>query len=868
MTLSSKPLYFLPLLAVLLAGAQAPFSLLSAQSAGAVDYAREIQPILESRCYLCHGTAAQLGEFRLDRKAEALRGGGSGVPAIVPGESGQSLLIRYVSGADEKLIMPPEGPRLTTEQVASLRTWIDQGAAWPDDGSEAVSDDGSGGEHAAKPDGRDHWAFQPRGKPEPSKVASAALRERVQNPIDRFVFAKLEGRGWKPNPHAKPHQVLRRSYLDLIGLPPTIAEQDAFYADPSPKALAGIVDDLLARPGYGERWGRHWLDLARFAETNGYERDATKPHVWRFRDYVIRAFNDDKPYDRFVLEQLAGDELPDRNAETLIATGYNRLGPWDDEPADPATDRYDQLDDLVSTTAQVYLGLTLGCARCHNHKFEPLSAQDYYSFLAIFNPLQRPQDGRRELDLPIGKPAQIERLNRRDAKIKPLEEVIAKIREDVRKDFLARGETNLDAEVLAAFRADPREWTPEQRDLVKKHQTQLDTEIALAFPPDKRRRIESLEQIICELSEETPDLPRGYFLNEPEPKPPVTHLLIRGKAGAHGPAVEAAVPAILDPAGKALATAAVYEDGPKPDTTLQRLRLARWIASSDNPLTARVIVNRVWQFHFGEGLVRTPSDFGVMGDEPTHPDLLDWLANWFVDNGWSFKKLHRLIMTSAAYSMSKSWNDEYGEVDPESRLLWRFPYRRLEVEAIRDSMLAVSGELNREMYGPSMYPFVPAPALEGHPDPDKIWKPFREDEASRRTIYAFVKRSMIVPMLEVLDLCDTTRTSARRVNTSVAPQALTLFNGDFVNRQARHWARRLVAEVGGDAERQIELAYRLALARPPTRKERRSLMEFRERESSKLRQEQPDITPDDVDRKALVQMCRVILNLNEFVYTD
>ena len=363
-------------------------------------------------------------------------------------------------------------------------------------------------------------------------------------------------------------------------------------------------------------------------------------------------------------------------------------------------------------------------------------------------------------------------------------------------------------------------------------------------------------------------MPRGYFLNEPEPKPPVTHLLIRGKAGAHGPAVEAAVPAILDPAGKALATAAVYEDGPKPDTTLQRLRLARWIASSDNPLTARVIVNRVWQFHFGEGLVRTPSDFGVMGDEPTHPELLDWLTNWFVDNGWSFKKLHRLIMTSAAYAMSKSWNDEYGEVDPENRLLWRFPYRRLEVEAIRDSMLAASGQLNREMYGPSMYPFVPAPALEGHPDPDKIWKPFREDEASRRTIYAFVKRSMIVPMLEVLDLCDTTRTSARRVNTSVAPQALTLFNGDFVNRQARHWARRLMEEAGTDAERQIERAYRLALARSPTQKERRSLMEFRERESSKLRQEQPDLTPDDVDRKALVQMCRVILNLNEFVYTD
>ena len=866
MTYSSKLRYFLPIALSLfvwgafLLPAASPQSDSNRSISSKVAYDSDIQPLFESRCYLCHGAAAQLGEFRLDRKADALRGGGSGVPAIVPGKSAQSLLIRYVSGVDEKLVMPPEGQRLTTEQVALLRTWIDEGAAWPDDGSVD--------EHAAIPDGRDHWAFQPRTNPELPEVEPAAFRRRIQNPIDQFVFAKLEARGWKPNPRAKPHQLLRRTYLDLIGLPATIAEQDAFYNDPSPEALAARVDDLLARPGYGERWGRHWLDLVRYAETNGYERDAIKPHVWRFRDYVIRAFNDDKPFDRFVVEQLAGDELADRDAETLTATGYNRLGPWDDEPADPATDRYDQLDDLVSTTAQVYLGLTLGCARCHNHKFEPLSAQDYYSFLAIFDPLQRPRNGRRELALPIGKPAEVERVNRRDAKIKPLEEVIAKIREDVRKDFLVRGESKLGAEVTKAFRTNPRELSVEQRKLVKKHQTDLDVEIARWFPRDKRRRIESLENIICELQEETPDLPRGYFLNEPEPEPPVTHLLIRGKAGSHGPEVEAAVPAVLNSVWTPLATPALHQSGSKPETSRRRLSLARWIADPANPLTARVIVNRVWQFHFGEGLVRTPSDFGVMGQEPTHPELLDWLANWFVDNGWSLKKLHRLIMTSATYAMSKSWSDAYGEVDPESRLLWRFPYRRLEVEAIRDSMLAVSGRLNREMYGPSMYPFVPAPALEGHPDPDKIWKPFREDEASRRTIYAFVKRSMIVPMLEVLDLCDTTRTSARRVNTSVAPQALTLFNGDFVNRQARHWARRLVEEAGSDPNRQIERAYRLALARPPTEKERRSLIEFRARESKKLRQEQPDLLPDEVEHKALVQICRVILNLNEFVYTD
>ena len=307
----------------------------------------------------------------------------------------------------------------------------------------------------------------------------------------------------------------------------------------------------------------------------------------------------------------------------------------------------------------------------------------------------------------------------------------------------------------------------------------------------------------------------------------------------------------------------------KPESSLRRLALARWIASADNPLTARVIVNRVWQFHFGQGLVRTPSNFGTYGEPPTHPKLLDWLANWFIDNGWSLKKLHRLIMTSSAYAMSKDGRDDYGEKDPENLLLWRFPYERLEVEAIRDSMLAVSGKLNRKMYGPSTYPFVPAAALEGHSDPGKIWRPFDEDEASRRTVYAFVKRSMIVPMMEVLDFCDTTRTTAARINTSVAPQALTLFNGDFVNRQAGHLARRLREEAGDDPDDQITLAYRLALGRTPTPTELRRLTTFIEEESARLSADPSRrLAEDAVSHRALQQACRVILNLNEFVYPD
>jgi hypothetical protein len=366
---------------------------------------------------------------------------------------------------------------------------------------------------------------------------------------------------------------------------------------------------------------------------------------------------------------------------------------------------------------------------------------------------------------------------------------------------------------------------------------------------------------IRELQAQIPNLPRGYFLIEPTASAPITNLLIRGKASRPGPMVPPGMPTVL----------VNYQPdflSPGERTSRRRLTLAQWIAGADNPLTARVIVNRVWQFHFGEGLVRTPSDFGVKGDPPTHPELLDWLADWFVREGWSLKKLHALILTSNAYRMCKEWHSEYGEQDPEDRLLWRFPYRRLEAEAIRDSILAVSGQLNPRMYGPSMFPQVPRQALEGHSDPDRIWKPSDEKEGSRRTMYAFIKRSMVVPMLEVLDLCDTTRTSARRSVTTVAPQALTLLNGEFVNRQAGHFVRRLEQEAGNDAEKQIERAYYLALCRAPTQKEKTAMLEFLKREAESLAKETFGQHPTKAKQRALEQMCRVILNLNEIVYPD
>jgi Protein of unknown function (DUF1553)/Protein of unknown function (DUF1549) len=648
---------------------------------------------------------------------------------------------------------------------------------------------------------RQHWSYLPVKRPAPPKDQNAAW---VRNPIDAFVLAKLEAKSWKPAAPAEPRAWLRRVYLDVTGLPPTIAEQDAFLKNPTREAMDAVVKDLLNRPTYGERWGRHWLDVVRYAETAGYERDAVKPSVWRFRDYVIKSFNDDKPYDRFLMEQLAGDELdslpsPHRGrgvggegvtADTLIATGFNRLGPWDDEPADPKEDRFDQLDDIVNATSLVFMGTTLACARCHNHKFEALTMHDYYRMIAIFNPLVRPANGRTQLDLPAGTRPEIARQKERDAQIAAL------------MLFIPKGKP----------------------------------------APSK----------VDELRKATPDLPRAYYLHEPSPKAPDTHLLIRGKATRPGPKVAPGVPAVL------VAKQPAFPP-PGEHTSLRRLTLAKWLASPEHPLTARVMVNRIWHYHFGEGIVRTPNDFGVMGQPPTHPELLDWLASEFVGpltsrerkrpEPWSVKHLHYLILTSNTYAMSKTWNKDYAKTDPENTFLWRFPYKRLEVEAIRDSALLVSGQLNPKMYGPSMFPEVPKEALEGNSDPSTIWKASDEKEASRRTVYAHIKRAFVIPMLETLDLCDTTRPNDKRLTTTVAPQALTLFNGAFINRQAKQFAERLQKEAGDDPDRQIERAYRLALCRPPSDAERALLRDF-------------------LKRQSLAEMCRVVFNLNEFAYAD
>ena len=813
--------------------------------AAELDYTRDIKPLLKEHCHSCHGTLKQKAGLRLDTGESIHRGAENG-PVIVPEESGRSRLMQRVRSSDDSRRMPPEGPPLSAAQIETLGNWIDQGAPYPDDEPAALSPG-------------DHWAFQPIRRP-PIPVNNDA--EWARNPIDRFVLSSLESKGWRPSLSAAPGALLRRVFLDLLGTPPSLEEQRSFLAAPTPEKLDRAVDEALSRPGYGERWARHWLDLVRYAESNGYERDAIKPFVWRYRDYVINALNMDKPYSRFLIEQLAGDELDDSTAETTIATGYYRLGHWDDEPADPQTDRFDQLDDILNTTSQSLLGLTLACARCHDHKFEPLTAEDYYSLLAVFDPLERPRAGRKELSLPAGSREELAELAERDRKIGELQRAEASLRAASMKRFLELEETGISAAVREAFSVDPKRRDAKQRKLVADHQSKLDGAHAEWAPAEFHRQVSRFAGQIRDLRRATPDLKQAYFLREKSPKAPVTRLLIRGQATRPGKRVHPAAPAILARAQPAFPPPGEF-------TTRRRLGLARWIANRENPLTARVMVNHVWRLHFGEGLVRTAGDFGVMGEPPTHPELLDWLAHWFMhDAGWSLKKLHRLMLTSATWRMSREANDAYAASDPENRLFWRAPYRRLEVEAIRDSMLSVSGRLNTRMFGPSMYPAVPPQALEGHSDPGKIWRPFDEEDASRRTVYAFIKRSMVVPMLEVLDLCDTAGPSAGRAVTTVAPQALTLFNGDFVNRQARHFAARLRREAGSDPRAQIERAYALALCRKPTETERATMEAFLKSEVRSLLAETDAVTGDEASLKALTQMCRVVLNLNEFAYPE
>jgi len=778
-------------------------------------FEKKIRPILVEHCQRCHGEQKQSGHLRLDSPAALLAGGDSG-PAIVPGEPDKSLLIEAVNYAS--LQMPPTG-RLKPQQIELLTQWVKMGAPWPSSSGETVLLPRRGSLVVTEAD-RQHWSFTPprrpalpawgaSGKPA-DKGEEGGPEEGVHTPLDLFLKQALIRRGLDFSPPATKREWIRRLSFDLIGLPPTAEEVEAFLADERPDAYERLVDRLLAAPQFGERWGRHWLDIVRFAQTNGYERDSEKPLAWQYRDYVIRAFNRDKPYDRFLLEQLAGDELEPPDDDALIATAYYRLGVWDDEPDDGKQAKADELDDIVSTTGSAMLGLTLGCARCHDHKFDPISQEDYYSFTAFFQNIHL-----------YGKVADV-----------------VSGGQPVDKEGIFRPLPSGQGETLAVKERDTP--PPSTYVLIRGN----------AHTPGKEVRPRFIE-VLCRS-------PEAMWPDLPELRDAATGLE-RGSGGGESPRGS----------GEERGQGGTLPDG----ATLsrrshgRRLALARWITDPQHPLTARVIVNRLWQHHFGRGLVATPSDFGRTGAAPSHPELLDWLACELVERGWELKRMHRLIVSSTAYRQSSrivtanlpqrdagGGDREAGrpvggtqrqtpprvdpqQIDPDNTLLWRQNLRRLEAEAIRDAVLAASGELNLAMGGRGVFPTLPPEVLAKQSRPGSGWDHSPPAEQARRSVYIFVKRTLGVPLLEALDAASPDTPVAQRSITTVAPQALILLNSQFMAEQAAAMARRVAGEAGTDPHSRVRVAFLRALARLPTREEESLAVEFLHRQTARWAEE-------------------------------
>jgi mono/diheme cytochrome c family protein len=763
-----------------------------------LDFARDIQPLLARRCYACHGPDTQEAGLRLDDRAAATAELDSGATAVVPGDLATSEMLARITSTDHDLQMPPEGPRLTAAEVTLLERWIVAGAEW-----------------------QAHWAFRPLERPPLPPAAAPAM-----NPIDAFIDAGLAARGLPRSPAADKATLLRRATYGVTGLPPTEQEMREFLADESPGAWEKAVDRLLASPRYGEHWGRHWLDLVRYAETNSFERDGVKPHVWRYRDYVIRSLNDDKPYDRFVLEQLAGDELPEPDADSLIATGYYRLGLWDDEPADKRQARYDWLDDIVSTTGQVFLGLTINCARCHDHKIDPLPQRDYYALLSFFHNVTPMGD--RHMN-----PAFIER---------PLPEAGVTPAEAA---DLARERDRRRAEAEANIKA------IDQR--IKEHGDQALDDLA-------RQDLAGWKQLLAELDAEAGRQPKALVVSEYGPQAPETFVFARGNPHAEPKPehrVEPAFPGILEPPAPEIAPSASGRSSGR------RTALANWITSPTNPLTARVLANRIWQYHFGRGIVRSPNNFGLMGDPPTHEELLDWLAAELVAGGWRLKSLHKTILMSRAYRAASTAVPEALARDPLNDALWRFDMRRLAAEEIRDSIHVTSGGFNPQMFGPSVYPDLPQAVLATQSRPGEGWGKSAPAEQARRSVYIHVKRSLLTPILADFDLADPDTSCPVRFTTTQPTQALGMMNGDFLHAQARVFAERIRREAGGtnadQTEAMVRRAIEVALVRPASDAEvERGVALVDELE-----------TKDGVGPgRALELYCLMVLNLNEFAYLD
>jgi hypothetical protein len=678
--------------------------------------------------------------------------------------------------------------------------------------------------------------------------------------------------------------LVRRVTFDVTGLPPTPNEVEALVRAKHPDAAyEALVDRLLSSRHYGERWGRHWLDVARYADSSGYESDADRPNAYHYRDFVIKALNDDMPFDEFVRRQLAGDEIAPDDPQAIAATGFLTAGPAETLPDNLLEEerkraRYNELDDMVSTTGAALLGLTVGCARCHDHKFDPIPTRDYYRLLAGLHSGDRG-------DVPLGARAEIERATRDRAEW----DKQRKAAETDLKKWLDGQRTALEPRLRAAkidrlpisdaekalLRDSPD--STEAKQLRKKHERVLsvtDDEVRNAADNVARHRGEELAGQLAALKKEEPKaLPHAFAFKDMGPKPAASWLFRRGDFHDRAIPVELGFLTVLTrdkPAADYWKEARAGAE--RTDTTYQRRALAAWVADADRgagPLLARVIVNRLWQHHFGEGLVRMPNDFGARGDRPTHPELLEWLAADLVAHGWKLKRVHRMFLLSAAYRQGDAFDPEKAKADPDNRLLWRMRPRRLEAEVLRDALLAVGGTLNSEMYGPAFKAPIPADAMVAR----NIKTPYPTNipdtpAVRRRSVYLFHKRVIPYPLLQAFDAPDAQQCTGRRANTTVVPQALALLNDPFVRARAADFAARLLKESGSDPASCVESAYRLAFSRAPTQAEQTAGVEFLAAQERERSSRQPKAAPAEIRHVALTDYCQVLFGLNEFIYVD
>ncbi|WP_020474305.1 PSD1 and planctomycete cytochrome C domain-containing protein [Zavarzinella formosa] len=730
-------------------------------AAGHVDFETQIRPLFQEQCVSCHGPTKQKNGLRLDSKSAAFKGGDNGI-ALAPKKSSESELFRRVTHPDAGKRMPPGKNSLTPAQIELLKRWIDAGADWPETKADR---------EAARDKRLDHWAWQPVVKVPVPNVSDPA----IGNDIDRFILAKLREKGLTLAAEADRRTLIRRLSYDLTGLPPSPEAVQAFLSEADPKAYEKLVDRFLASPQYGERWARHWLDIAHYADTHGFERDQRRDHAWRYRDWVIKALNQDQPYDAFLRDQIAGDVIHPNSPDGLTATGFLAAGPWDfvGQAETPSLvlkrlARADDLDDMVTQVLTAACGVTINCARCHDHKLDPISQKEYYQLLSVFAGVKR---GNRALSTQEEKEY--------NAKRAPLEKRLAEIK--------AKPELK------------------DERDTLQKQ---------LAAIPEPAR-------VYGILSETPPEVKRLHRGNTEDPKETVS------------PGAIACVSKFKPEFGNTS-----LGDGER------RLAFANWVTHPDNPLTGRVIVNRLWHHHFGAGLVDTPSDFGLGGGLPSHPELLDWLAEKLREEKWSLKAMHRHICLSRAYrqtSIAKGGE----KIDGNNRLLWRQNTRRVDAESLRDGVLSISGKLNPVMGGPGYRDFE----YKEEYAPVYTYVTADRSELWRRSIYRFVVRTTPQQFLTTLDCPNPANLSPARTVTTTALQSLAMLNDEFMLKQAGYLAARLEKEAGSSREKQIRLAFELALGRPP------AAAELKGAESLAA-------------KHGLAQFCRFLLNANEFVTID